>query len=179
MAVPTDIQYTVDGTITPEEMQDLAEAVGFGPYRTIERNRIALAGSLFAATARHNGRLVGLLRIVGDGAYILHMADLEVHPDFQNRRISHTLMKMALDYAREKRIGVGDNLGEFTLFANVGADRFYEKLGLSLTPNGMVLTDTKSRRECESNFRKQWMAKRNEARKKTCDDPEGSGLPPG
>ena len=76
-----DIEFKPNDKVTPKEMQSLAESVGFGPHRSLERNRTAIAGSLFIATARHHGELVGLIRLVGDGAYILHMADLEVHPD--------------------------------------------------------------------------------------------------
>ena len=67
---------------------------------------------------------------------------------------------MAAAFAKETKVGSGDNLGEFTLFANTGADTFYEKLGFSLTPNGMVLTDTESRRKHELEFQKEWKAKR-------------------
>ena len=155
-----DIDYTVNDNVTPEEMQSVEESVGFGPHRSLERNRAALAGSLFIATARCEGQLVGLLRLVGDGAYILHHAGMAVHPDFQGRGIGRRLMEMAIAYAREIGVGTGGDLGEFTLFANTRADRFYERLGFSLTPNGMVLTDTESRREHELRFQAEWRAKR-------------------
>jgi len=71
-------------------------------------------------------------------------------------------MEMVIDFAREAKIRTGENLGEFTLFANVDADAFYEKLGFILTPNGMVLTDTESRRKTELEFQKDWTKKREE-----------------
>ncbi|MFH1616390.1 MAG: GNAT family N-acetyltransferase [Planctomycetota bacterium] len=154
-----DIKFTVNDNITAEEMQLLAKAVGFGRDRSLERNEIALVGSIFVASARCDGKLIGLVRLVGDGGYILHMADLEVHPDFQRRGIAHKLMEMAIDFATDKKIGTGNNLGEFTLFANVSADRFYEKLGFTLCSNGMVLTDTESRKQHELNFQKIWADK--------------------
>ena len=76
-----NIEFKVNDTVTPREMQSLAESVGLGHHRSLECNRIALSGSLFVGTARDQGRLVGLIRLVGDGAYILHVADLEVEPD--------------------------------------------------------------------------------------------------
>ena len=69
-------------------------------------------------------------------------------------------MEMAIDFAKGIGVGCGDNFGEFTLFANLGAHRFYEKQGFSLAPNGMVLTDTESRRKYELNFQKQWIEKK-------------------
>ena len=157
-----NIDFIPNDKVTPEEMLSLAKSVDFGPHRSIDRNQTALAGSVFVASARHNGTLIGLIRLVGDGAYILHIADLEVHPDFQRQDIGRRLLEMAIDFARESKIGTADNLGEFTLFANVGADTFYEKLGFILAPNGMVLTDTESRRKWELEFQKGWVKKRKE-----------------
>jgi GNAT superfamily N-acetyltransferase len=155
-----DIEYKASDIVTPEEMQSLEESVGFGHHRSLERNQTALAGSLFIGSARCGRQLVGLVRLVGDGAYILHLAGLTVHPDFQNRGVGRKLMQMAIRFARGKKIGTGENLGEFTLFANTGADIFYEKLGFILAPNGMVLTDTESRKRFELNFQREWIEKR-------------------
>ena len=157
-----EIEYKVNDTISPEEMQALEESVGFGPHRSLERNRTALVGSLFIGTARSNGQLIGMVRLVGDGAYILHHAGITVHPDFQRQGVGRKLMEMAIAFAKQIGVGTGDNLGEFTLFANTGADRFYEEMGFTLAPNGMVLTDTKGRRDYEINFQSDWMKKRKE-----------------
>ena len=43
------IKYTINDTVTPEEMQSLEESVGLGRHRSLERNRISLAGSLCGA----------------------------------------------------------------------------------------------------------------------------------
>lgn len=98
------IEYKTNDSVTPEENQLLEESVGFGLDRTLERNQIALNGSLFIATARCKGQLVGMLRLVGDGAYILHHAGISVHPDFQSMGIGRKLMEMAVAFA--KMIGI-------------------------------------------------------------------------
>ena len=69
-------------------------------------------------------------------------------------------MEMAVAFAKEAKVGSGDDFGEFTLFAKTGSDVFYEKLGFTLTPNGMVLTDTDSRRKYEQEFQEEWKKKR-------------------
>jgi len=148
------IVYKSGDKVTPEEMQLLEESVGFGSHRNIERNRIALDGSLFVATARCDGQLVGMVRLVGDGAYILHHAGISVHPEFQCKGIGRKLMEMAMDFAKDIKVGSGDNYGEFTLFAMPGVDVFYEKLGFIPTPNSMVLADTEFRRKHELELQK-------------------------
>ncbi len=155
-----ETEFTANDQVAPEEMQSLLESVGGAPYSSIERNATALSGSIFVAAARHKGRLVGLLRLVGDGAYVLHVADMQVHPDFQRKGVGRKLMGMAIDFARKKKTGTGDNSGEFTLFARAGADAFYEKLGFILAPNGMVLTDTGSRRNHELDHQRRWAKQR-------------------
>ena len=101
------IDYRVNDMVTPEEMQLLEESMGFGTDRNLERNRIALAGSLFTATASFEGKLIGMLRLIGDGAYILHIAGFSVHPEFQRKGVGSKLMKMAIDFAKVSEVGAG------------------------------------------------------------------------
>ena len=155
-----EIIYKTNDTVTAEEMQSLEESVGFGPHRNLQRNATALVGSLFVATARCDAQLVGMVRLVGDGAYILYIAGISVRPDFQRKGIGRKLMEMAVTFAKETKVGSGEDFGEFTLFANTGSDVFYEKLGFNLTPNGMVLTDTVFRRKHELEFQEEWKKKR-------------------
>jgi len=116
--------------------------------------------ALFLSPPRADGQLVGLIRLVGDGAYILHVAGLSVHPDFQRQGIGRRLVKLAIDFCRETQVGSGRGPGEFTLFSNTGANRFYKKLGFTLIPNGMVLTETAFRRRLELRFQKEWQQRR-------------------
>lgn len=150
------MDYSTRDTVSPEEMLALAESVGFGPHRTLRRNRRTLQASCFIATARCDGRLVGLLRLIGDGAYILHIADLMVHPSQQGRGVGRRLVQLAIDYAVREGIGVGDGLGEFTLFAATGAEGFYRKLQFASLPNGMFYADCEERVQAAAETRQHW-----------------------
>ena len=69
-------------------------------------------------------RLVGLVRVVGDGASIAYVQDLLVHPDWQRRGIGARLLRDALErFARVR---------QFLLLADdAPAPRaFYEAMGL-------------------------------------------------
>lgn len=113
------------GTLpTTDELVTLYDAVGWQAY-TREPDSLArgVQGSLHVVTARRDGRLVGLARIVGDGATICYLQDVLVHPD-------------------ARRLGVGSRLVEavFSPYAQVrqqvlvtddepGQKAFYEALG--------------------------------------------------
>ena len=155
----SEMVYRTGDKVTATEMMALAEAVGFGPHRTLERNERAVKGSLFVATARLQGQLIGLIRLVGDGAYVLHIADMMVHPVYERQGIGSRLVELAIDFARRIATGAGDTLGEFTLFAAAGAESFYEKHQFMSVPNGMCLADSPARRRAEQAVVDRWAAK--------------------
>lgn len=55
-----------------------------------------LRGSLRLVTARFGGRLVGLARVVGDGATIVYLQDVLVHPDHQRTGLGRKLVDEVL-----------------------------------------------------------------------------------
>lgn len=85
------------GAYAADEVLRLYEAVGWTNYtRRPEMLRRAVEGSLLVLEARHNGRLVGLVRAVGDGASILCVQDLLVLPEYQRRGIGGRLLRELL-----------------------------------------------------------------------------------
>ena len=57
----------------------------------------ALAGSSQVVAARVAGRLVGLARVISDGATICYLQDLLVHPDMRRRGAGRALVLAALE----------------------------------------------------------------------------------
>lgn len=155
----SDVVYKTGDTVGATEMMALAEAVGFGPHRTLDRNERALKGSLFVATGRLHGQLIGLIRLVGDGAYVLHIAEMMVHPAHRRRGMGSRLVELAIDFAKGIATGTGDTLGELTLFAAEEAESFYETHQFMSVPNGMCLADSPARRRAEQAVLDRWAAK--------------------
>ena len=155
-----EVTYSTGDRVSAAEMMALAEAVGFGPHRTLDRNERAIKGSLFVGTARVHGELIGLVRLVGDGAYILHVADMMVHPGYRRQGIGSRLVELAIDFAKGIGTGTGEELGEFTLFAAAEAEFFYEKHEFMSVPNGMCLADSPARRRAEQAEVDRWAGKR-------------------
>ena len=85
-------------TYVEAEILDLYRAVGWSNY--YDRPQMvaaAFAHSLCTLGAWEDGRLVGFLRAVGDGASILFIQDIVVHPDCQRRGIGTALMRAILE----------------------------------------------------------------------------------
>ena len=150
------VDYFVGQRPEPPELLALAEAVGLGESRTLERCATALELSLFVGTARVAGKLIGVVRLVGDGAYVLHVADLLVSPAAQRRGVGTQLMQLAVGFARESGVGTGDDMGELTLFSTRSGREFYGRLGFVEVRNGMCLADTEHRRSEEALLARSW-----------------------
>ena len=59
--------------------------------------RAAYANSLAIFSAYSGGRLVGVVRAVGDGASIVYVQDLIVHPEYQRKGVRTGLLHAIFD----------------------------------------------------------------------------------
>lgn len=83
-----------DDRPTRAELVELYDANGWVAYtRDPEALERGVAGSLRIVTARDRGRLVGLARVVGDGATIVYLQDVLVHPDAHRRGTGRALLE--------------------------------------------------------------------------------------
>ncbi|NDK31788.1 GNAT family N-acetyltransferase [Nesterenkonia haasae] len=118
--------FTVEPSpvLSMDEVVALYREVGWTTYAddtvTLEA---ALAGSSHVVAARRDGRLVGLARVISDGATICYLQDVLVHPDAQRAGIGRTLVVAALEpyhSVRQKVLLTDDEQGQRA---------FYEALG--------------------------------------------------
>lgn len=129
---PAPARHLEDGTVLTaevparEEAVALYRAVGWTAYTddpaSLERG---LAGSTHVVTARRDGELVGLARVVSDGATIAYLQDVLVRPGQQRAGLGRTLVEAALAPVADVRQTVlltGDDPGQRA---------FYEALGLT------------------------------------------------
>lgn len=83
----------------------------------------ALAGSSRVVAARVDGRLVGLARVISDGATICYLQDILVHPDAQRRGVGRALVRAALEpYAsvRQKVLLTDDEPRQLAFYESLG-----------------------------------------------------------
>ena len=125
MTCPT---YKEEKNISTDELLALYNDAGWKAYTSHpEILTAAVNNSLFVLTAWDDGKLVGLLRAVGDGLTIIYIQDILVLKSHQRKGIGSALLKITLDkYTSVRQIVLLTDKKPETI-------SFYEKAGLKTT----------------------------------------------
>ena len=93
------IRYVENPNVSLEEVLPLYEAVGWTNYtqnptmlKEAYKNSLHILGAL-----NEEGKLVGVLRAVGDGTSILFIPDILVYPEYQHQGIGTKLLQLTLE----------------------------------------------------------------------------------
>ena len=126
----TDIIIQVN-EISLGEYLDIRRAVNWKVLSDVQAKR-ALENSLCTVGAYYEGQLIGMGRIVGDGAVICYVQDLIVLPDYQKKGVGSTILEKLTEYVKS----IGENGTEmmFCLMCAKGREHFYEKHGFIARP---------------------------------------------
>lgn len=98
-----------------------------------------LAGTWLAVRVRHEGAVVGMGRVVGDGGCFFQLVDIAVDPAHQGRGLGHTLVATLMRQLRDR----APSGAYVSLIADGEAHRLYAKFGFAPTAPasiGMALT---------------------------------------
>lgn len=126
MTSPTISVCTPTDLPTISQVIALYDAVGWSTYT--RRPHIlmdGLRGSLRVVVAHMNGDLVGLARVVGDGATICYLQDVLVHPGARRQGVGRQLVQQAFapyDSVRQHVLITDEESGQ---------KQFYESLGFA------------------------------------------------
>ena len=136
------IKITKETSVSIDDVLHLYQAVGWTNYtnqpQMLEQ---ALSHSLASYVARDDEKIVGLVRLIGDGFSSVFVQDLLVLPSYQRQGIGSFLMKQALaDYKDAYQVQLATEETEKTL-------GFYRSLGFetlsSFQCTGMILVGRK------------------------------------
>ena len=118
------VNITKETSVSVDDVLPLYQAVGWTNYTNQPQMLAqALTHSLAIYLARDGEKIVGLVRLVGDGFSSVFVQDLIVLPSYQRQGIGSNLMKEALaDYKDAYQIQLATEQTEKTL-------GFYRSLG--------------------------------------------------
>ena len=137
------IKITKETSVSLDDVLHLYQAVGWTNYTNqLQMLAQALTHSLAIYLARDGEKIVGLVRLIGDGFSSVFVQDLIVLPTYQRQGIGSTLMKQALsDYKDIYQIQLATDESEKTL-------AFYRSLGFETLSTydciGMIWVDRKN-----------------------------------
>ncbi len=120
-----------ENTVTINEYLGIRKMVNWKKLSEVQAKK-ALDNSLYYVGAYKGDELVGLGRIVGDGAVICYVQDLIVIPKYQGKGIGSRILNTLIDYV--KKIGEDDTTMMMCLMCAKGRERFYEKHGFIARP---------------------------------------------
>lgn len=116
--------YATGAIPSQEETVRLYDSVGWSAYtRNPELLTDALAASLSVVTARLDGELVGLVRVVGDGLTIVYLQDILVTPSYQRLGIGRQLLRRVFEpysEVRQKVLLTDDEPGQRLFYETMG-----------------------------------------------------------
>lgn len=116
-----------------EEYRRLRELCELSP-KTLEAAEKGLPNGLFSTTIRHDGQLVAMGRVVGDGGCNFEVIDIAVHPDHQRRGLGSRIMQAIKDYLDEN----APESAYITLIADHHSPALYSKFGFEpVTPKSI------------------------------------------
>ncbi len=124
----------VDNVLTAEDFIRLKVATGF-MNRPLEQVEKALDNGLFNVVAIIDGQVVGMGRLVGDGAMYWYLQEIIVLPEYQGMGIGKSIVNRLIEHIKNTAIpGTGVEVG---LTAVKGKEPFYKKLGFTSGASGM------------------------------------------
>jgi len=115
---------------TPNEYKQLLEIVGWTSAMAVsdEALRLAIDNSWQWVSVFDDSRLIGVGRLISDEALYALVCDMIVLPEYQNRGIGSSILKMLKDKCAEH------NIQRVWLFAAPGRSEFYRKNGFDIRP---------------------------------------------
>ena len=126
----------LENQLSPEDFIRLKVETGFWE-RPVEQVKQALDNGLFNVTAVCDGKVIGMGRLVGDGAMYWYLQEIIVLPEYQGKGIGKSIVNRLLQYINDNSIdGTNVSIG---LTAVKGKEAFYEKFGFNVHTQGMSM----------------------------------------
>jgi len=110
-------------------VRDILKKVGMG-YTEVEKHKKSFESSYAVCFVFDNEKLIGFGRSISDGVRQAAIYDVAINPDYQGKSIGKQIMTRLLGATPECTV---------ILYAALGKEDFYKKLGFKVTRTGMIL----------------------------------------
>ncbi|MBY0599279.1 GNAT family N-acetyltransferase [Bacillus bingmayongensis] len=111
-----------------KEYMELRKSVGLNSQKKA-LTKIALSNSTYSVIVRGtDSKLLGMGRVIGDGAYFFQIVDIIVSPLQKDKGIEDIILKGLLTYLD----GVSSENTRITVMADVSSIKLYQKFGFNL-----------------------------------------------
>ncbi|WP_427127873.1 GNAT family N-acetyltransferase (plasmid) [Priestia megaterium] len=117
---------------TLEEYKYLCSLVGLNDYINFNVAELSLKNSIFTVIVKDNNKIIGMGRVVGDGAIYFYIQDVIVHPNYRGIGMGKDIMNSLVEYLKEN----APSKAFVGLFISNGKENFYKKYHFeNYTPN--------------------------------------------
>ena len=117
---------------TNEEFNQLFKSVGWGERNEYKINKHR-ESSVFSVSAYIDGQIVGMARVVGDGAYYT-IYDVVSRKEYQGKGVGTLMMQEIINWYNS----IKDDDTYLYLGASKNKESFYEKFGFKTRPFGDI-----------------------------------------
>jgi len=115
---------------TLEEYRAICEDVGWESAINFAAAAASLEASIHAVVALHEGTVVGMGRVVGDGAIYFYVQDVAVVREHQGNGLGATIVGALVDWL----LANAPDQAFLGLFAVAGTEAFYRRFGFEARP---------------------------------------------
>ena len=121
----------IENRLTYDDYVMLRSSVGWSNFSE-EQAMKCVENSLYNITAVKNNCIIGMGRLIGDGAYYM-IVDIVVKPDYQGKGVGSRILDMLLNYVDRNTPAGGRS--SVQLIAEKGKEDFYIKKGFKMIPH--------------------------------------------
>ena len=114
----------ITGTPSVDDYRRLRRVAGLSE-KTQAAAEAGLPNTWFAVTIRHEGQVVGMGRVIGDGGTAFQIVDIAVEPDHQGKGLGKRIMAALVEHIHANAPATA----YISLIANGDARHLYAKFG--------------------------------------------------
>ena len=128
------MDYEITDYITPEEYMEMRRLVQWSEF-PLEQAVEGIKHSSYLSVFRKDGKVIALARVITDYGYVVYIADVIVHPEYQGQGLGRKLMEDIMAYIKgQLKPGYKKMV---SLMAAQGKEEFYKKFGFVTRPSEM------------------------------------------